>query len=1005
MKQDTRITKDAVYLIDEKFVHEGRHPVPSGWDYDPRGERLRVNNLNWSNGFVLETDSERNAPVTLSRRFMPLRTGKANFNVVFTLEYGDGYFFEFYDVDDKPVFTATQKGDSFVLGDGVTVKTVGKTQSFELEFDIDKKSAVVCYNGQVVIENYSIPSVPVARFKQGYRDGAKGRAFLTKTILNINYLVNDRNEVFADGDLYHLWKTVVTGDAAVRNEAYTNSKTMYTGTARVKAGEKAESIRTFEKASGKVCFEVKYLTERSEGEGVKLSLTCGGKECVIVTDEGTCAVSHDGTPLRKHNPNVWQSLRVEADTTTGKAFVKLNGKKCGFIPFAEQCDYFDGISISYAPKSDGVMRFTDVFVFEMQPEPEDYPKPPVLPERKPEYYTGMNICSLWRGGEHVGWDAISAFKDNITYLGFYDEGIPEVSDWEIKWMTEHGLDCEFYCWYARFCDAPNVKTSLSAAIHDGHFNAKYGDYMKLALIWEAGASAHPSSVEQVEKYFIPYFEDYFFTDPRYFAIDNVAIMSLYNTERLAADLGSYEAVKKVVELLRESAKRCGYKDLAILTCGDPSEERKYTGVDAVYAYGWGHNGYDPEFQKNRMKGQIKKDLIHVVPTVSVGYNDVAWRVERHPMISCEDMGKVIDWFKDDLLPSYKNCSEEWKRKLMMFSTWNEYGEGTYICPANLNGFGYLNEMRKAVTVNADSFESDRPSEKVLDRLGYLHPKGRTFLSAVQLVPREKPDNVVKEIVFDRPESLQLWETENTEMKFEDGLIKGVCTANDPKITIRADIEASEIDAVAVKMISAFDGTDYNKVHPETSPIDMFFKAEDEEFHWLRALTCSFAAEDGTLYFLTNGNDLWKNKISHIRIDPTPAEGKFEIESIKFMAFDKQTVRYETYFNGDRYLSHYRTKCEDGKFYISFEPLKEFANLARVYFEWDNDEQTLMIEANDTVSYWKRDSDKAIIGGEEITLKKPLEFYDELPYLPLDEFCAATGADYTVSGNKIEIKTK
>ncbi len=38
------------------------------------------------------------------------------------------------------------------------------------------------------------------------------------------------------------------------------------------------------------------------------------------------------------------------------------------------------------------------------------------------------------------------------------------------------------------------------------------------------------------------------------------------------------------------------------------------------------------------------------------------------MISCEDMGKVIDWFKDDVLPSYSEYEEEWKKKLMMFST-------------------------------------------------------------------------------------------------------------------------------------------------------------------------------------------------------------------------------------------------------------------------------------------------------------------------------------------------
>ena len=58
---------------------------------------------------------------------------------------------------------------------------------------------------------------------------------------------------------------------------------------------------------------------------------------------------------------------------------------------------------------------------------------------------GMNICSLWREGSHAGWDCISPYDDVNTVLGFYDEGLPETSDWEIKFMVEHGIDYELYC--------------------------------------------------------------------------------------------------------------------------------------------------------------------------------------------------------------------------------------------------------------------------------------------------------------------------------------------------------------------------------------------------------------------------------------------------------------------------------------------------------------------------------------------------------------------------------
>ena len=39
MKIDTRRTKDAVYLVDDLYMHETNHLVPSGYDLDARGAK------------------------------------------------------------------------------------------------------------------------------------------------------------------------------------------------------------------------------------------------------------------------------------------------------------------------------------------------------------------------------------------------------------------------------------------------------------------------------------------------------------------------------------------------------------------------------------------------------------------------------------------------------------------------------------------------------------------------------------------------------------------------------------------------------------------------------------------------------------------------------------------------------------------------------------------------------------------------------------------------------
>ena len=1003
MKIDTRRTKDAVYVVDDLYMQETNHLVPSGYDLDARGAKYSTGEC-WKRGYDLETDDSLDAPATLSRRFMPIREGKAGLNFIFAIKRGDGFFIEFLDDCDKVSFTLQQKNGLFYWNDtALPVEASKKLHSMNVEFDIDKKEAKVAFGGKYC-GTYKVLTDNIARYLVGYRNGAKGGCFLKQTHLHLNYVVNDRNEVHEDGNLFYNWIVETTEGAKAFTSYYYEGTKFFTNVICASGGSETKCTREFDKLTGKVCFEIKYLTKNTSGEGIKLSLTSDGKEILSFFDDGVALMSQNGAVLRKHNPYVWQTFRVIADTDTKTAEVYLNGKKCGLIDF--DVDSFDGISVSYAPENDGVMKFTDVFVYIIQPEPEDYPKPPVLPEKDDRYVTGMNICSLWRNGEHVGWDAISAFKENITYLGFYDEGLPETADWEIKWMAEHGLDCEFYCWYCRQTKAPNFNTALSAAIHDGHFKAKYADYMKLALIWEAGAGS-PASPKDVEDYYIPYFEDYFFTDPRYLSIDGVAIMSVYNIEKVARDLGGYDKVKEVMELLRASAKRCGFNDLAIITCGDPSENRKLADIDGVYAYGWGHYGYDPTFQMGRIKGQMDLNLLHVVPTVSVGYNDVAWRKSRHPMISCEDMGKVIDWFKDDVLPSYSHFEEEWKKKLMMFSTWNEYGEGTYICPSNLNGFGYLNEMRKAVTKNGDAFESDRPTEASLDRISYLYPKGREYLSALLLSKPEVPTKVVCEYKYDTPESVKAWKGENSvTISFKDGRVCGTGTGWDPQIITDVDFDAEGVDAISIKIATGNANYPINRERPDASPVQVFFMREgDDGFSGKRMLEIGSSAEDKSLVFFTNSCPEWFGRITKIRIDPTDSAGSFEIENIKALTFNDGKIRYKTFVDGKEFNCHYRTKVEDGKFYVSFEPLRHFPILTKIYYEWDAEDKTLMIKSyHDKVSYWTIGKDTAIIDGKEVKLSKQLEMFEGLPYLPLDEFCAATGCSYEVSDDMVSIST-
>ncbi|MGI6196750.1 MAG: hypothetical protein ACOYIO_06700 [Eubacteriales bacterium] len=80
------------------------------------------------------------------------------------------------------------------------------------------------------------------------------------------------------------------------------------------------------------------------------------------------------------------------------------------------------------------------------------------------------------------------------------------------------------------------------------------------------------------------------------------------------------------------------------------------------------------------------------------------------------------WVKDEFLPKY--AKEDWQKNFVMISTWNEYGEGTYIMPTtDEKGFRYLDVLREAYTdEKADKSLNTVPSAAQRTRINRLYPQ-------------------------------------------------------------------------------------------------------------------------------------------------------------------------------------------------------------------------------------------------------------------------------------------
>jgi len=987
------IRKDALFLIDD-LAQRNYSGLRSGWDYDGRGDG--GNNTFAGNSFILNKADEE-GPVTIKRDFTPITDGKMTFELSFTLTSGDGFFLSFGNENETALKLVTQNGVLTCGGKKVCdfpyakhyLKLVMDTDSKKLHIFADKKDCGV-FDFIKGINLYS-------RFKCGFELKDFGVTTVHYSKLYVNYAVNDKCLSQLPGDMPCDYEVKTEGKAVVSVKPTVEGKASCSYFSENEKGATSVTVKRFESLSGVVAFETKYLLPVSAKGTVTISLNNGDKTGVSVSDSGLALLSNKGETLRTHSLNVWQTLRMEANTATGNVLIKLNGKQTKTIAFDSACTSFDNLKIEYTAKDTSTLLFSDLFVWVIQPEPADYVPEPKPAEKKGDYYVGMNICSLWRTGDHVGWDCITPFDEIKPLMGYYDEGLPEVADWELKWMCEHGIDFELYCWYSVEEDAPQKNTVLSSAIHGGHFHAKYSDKVKMALLWEAANCAHPKGVEAFKKYLVPYWLDYFFSDPRYMRIDNKAIMSVFGAGRLITDLGSAEAVKECLQYLRDKVKELGYDDLIIMACSGADPMMVECGFDAVHAYNWGKTGNELEFTKQCVASNTARDIIHVVPTVSTGFNNVGWASTRSPNMTTDDMKTVLEWFKSDMLPKYDKNS--WESKLCMLSTWNEYGEGTYMCPSGLNRFGYLDAVRSAFCKDVPHTDI-APNDEQIKRLGYLHPQNRATIARLdwEQIPMQNEKALCK-WTFTSKEDLDKWELiglEDAEIK--DGKFVGNVTKYDPQMILKEplSIASSKVTHARVKINC------YKEDHI-VDCIQMYCKNTNGAQNFVPiATTLTNPKELVELSMQFTKSTGWNGTVTGLRFDPIFGAGHFELESIELM---EAVPHLDLSINGKSVFAGLYPEEFNGEIYLPFNPRSGILGLTKTYHEWDRPNGKLSLWTKEKKAVFTIGSDTADIDGKQVKFNKAVWMKDGLPMLPIHILVDFMELTFERRGSDIYLNTK
>jgi len=512
---------------------------------------------------------------------------------------------------------------------------------------------------------------------------------------------------------------------------------------------------------------------------------------------------------------------------------------------------------------------------------------PVPVPAKTKYTLWTHYCALWKHGTHYGWKLIEPWPERKPVIGWYDEGTPEVADWQIKYMLEHGISGVVYCWYRNSVNEP-VKQSLGHALHDGLLKARYLSMIKFGIMWENGCADGVASEEDLMKNVLPFWIDNYFSNPSYIRIDGRPVLYVWVPSNLRKQLGGSENVRKALDRMRAECKRRGLGGLYMVACvqsqDKPSLEAAASeGWDATSAYG---NGWMPP-----AKLKTVGDFVCAPAEGFTDQQEAIWKFKRGLNLLPDITAMMMGWdsrpWKETPFFWADNTPEKFRdlclraKKMMdaspgsgpdkntaIFCCWNELGEGHYIEPTRGYGFSYLDVIRDVFCEGPKQHSDIAPEDVGRGPLDSWYRAARGKLTA--------QDQATLRQTAWSGDGLAAW---NSIMGFDDlgvrdGILRAVSKTTDPAIASPAtEIRASRYSKAIVEM----------RVNRPAGSAQLFWSTTGAGVTGEASVLVDTIG-DGQWHsyvFEVAKNQNWGGCVTSLRFDPAAKEGiTIEIKSIR-----------------------------------------------------------------------------------------------------------------------------
>ena len=725
-----------------------------------------------------------------------------------------------------------------------------------------------------------------------------------------------------------------------------------------------KATKKFNAESGHLIFEASVLQPKKRN-GITISVNNGSNSVISVTTDGT-NFKYGAQPFYNYMDNMWYVLKFDMDLNNKTANLYLNNKlKAENIKL--NYSSIDNITID-AGQNDIPTIIDDVKLYHAYEYPEDYVPEPVKPEKVDDSFLfGMQMCPLWTEGLYTkSWDYVKAAPDRMPILGAYDEGNPEVNDWEIKWLIDHGFDFQWVCTYPSY-QMNFSKTAVASptkpdmvregnALYEGFMNAKYSSNFKFAICMENSfLTQGPAIRDYFYDVVVPYWIEYYFKDDRYLKIDGRPVMSVLvmdsflNMFEGTDGLTGTESIKAGVDKFRQMCIDAGVGNPYITD--QPTQNgysgKAYTyysqcGIDGTAAY-----GYNQKMTLGQQRQVLEKGLeagttvgVETVPCLAPRRGDDPWLngTNETGFKSTEDeFNHTLEWVKD----TFSGASQtKLAKQLVMLATWDEYGEGHCLCPSVGDGFKYLDCIRR---IFCKKYEHDEaiPTEKQKERVNKLVVQDRKpgFLSDAMVKAQilEKPTPEIPDTVK------EVWNFTDASVEQEWGVESGISensitsegwviqpSNTTPTITFNKKVsyDISDVTYMKIRM---------KQSKHSTGGYAYWITSTAGEYD-TKNMACHFSASvDGVKefrdYYIPVGEKIrWKGNLTGLKINLgvlTDTSDNFVIESISFLSDDKLTKMTKVSLDGANYILNPAPVTNNGVVMI---PLREMCEILGISVE-------------------------------------------------------------------------